>query len=342
MEYLWQYLLFTAKLATLVVALAALLTLLVGLSRKGGIGAGLHVERLNDHFERLAATVRRHTLSGAAWKREQRSRRKAASRRRKGGSEAGGRIFVLDFKGDIRATQSAALREEVTAIVAAAEPGDRVMVRLENAGGTVHEHGLAASQLQRLRDAGLKLTVTVDKVAASGGYLMACVADRIVAAPFAIIGSIGVIAQLPNFHRWLTERGVDFEQITAGRYKRTLTLFGENTEQGREKMREDLEDVHHLFQDLVHRHRGELNMDEVATGEIWYGSRALEMGLVDEIATSDDLLMKAASDAEILLVQYRSRRSLQERVLGSVESAVGHLRRLLEFSGPAQPPGSAR
>ena len=108
-------------------------------------------------------------------------------------------------------------------------------------------YGLAASQMQRIRDKKLKLTVCVDKVAASGGYMMAVVADKIIAAPFAVLGSIGVLAQVPNFHRLLKKHDVDFEMLTAGKYKRTLTMFGENTDKGREKFQEDIEDTHVLF-----------------------------------------------------------------------------------------------
>ena len=210
----------------------------------------------------------------------------------------------------------------MAAILAAAGADDRVLVRLENPGGTVHEHGLAASQLLRVKQHGLQLIVAVDKVAASGGYLMACVADEIIAAPFAIIGSIGVIAQLPNFHRFLEAKGVDFEQVTAGRYKRTLTLFGENTEEGREKLKEELEDVHELFKRQIREHREQVDVDKVSTGEHWYGVKALELALIDRISTSDDFLLEAATDHDLYSVRYRRRRSLPERVMSGAESLL--------------------
>ena len=204
-----------------------------------------------------------------------------------------------------------------------ARESDEVLVRLENPGGMVHEHGLAASQLMRLRERGIKLTVAVDKVAASGGYLMACVADRIIAAPFAIVGSIGVLAQIPNFHRFLKDRGVDFEQITAGRFKRTLTLFGENTEEGRHKLKEELEDVHELFRDQIAEHRPDVNMERVATGEHWYAIRARELDLVDELSTSDDFLLEAIKTRDVYRVRYRRKKTFAERLMGGVESALG-------------------
>jgi serine protease SohB len=239
------------------------------------------------------------------------------------------RIFVVDFKGDIRATGSASLREEITAILAVARSGDEVLVRLENAGGLVHEHGLAASQLARLNVQGIPVTVAVDKVAASGGYLMACVADRIVAAPFAIVGSIGVLAQVPNFRRLLDEHGVAVEQVKAGRFKRTVTMFGEVTDEDRAKLREEIEDVHELFQAMVLRHRPSLDMARVATGEYWYGTRALELGLVDVLTTSDDWLVEAMRRAQAWKVEWRSRKKLSERLAAAMDE--GRLQGPLRF-----------
>jgi serine protease SohB len=215
----------------------------------------------------------------------------------------------------MRASAVSALREEITALLSAARTGDQVVVRLESAGGQVHSYGLAASQLLRIKARQLPLTVVIDKVAASGGYLMACVADRIIAAPFAIVGSIGVIAQLPNFHRWLKKNEVDFEQLTAGEYKRTLTLFGENTDEDRQKMQADLEDIHTLFKEFVTEHRPILAIDQVATGEFWYGQRALDKQLVDELRTSDDYLLAASQDAELFEVTCKTRKPLAARLL---------------------------
>jgi serine protease SohB len=248
----------------------------------------------------------------------------AQGRRRK-------RIFVLDFRGDIRASATSSLREEVSAVLAVFEPGDEVLVRLENAGGLVHEHGLAASQLARLKERGVPLTIAVDKVAASGGYLMACVADRIIAAPFAVVGSIGVLAQVPNFHRMLEERGVTVEQVKAGRYKRTVSMFGEVTDEDRDKLREELEDIHALFQGMIAKHRPALDLKRVATGEYWYGTRALELGLVDEIGTSDDWLARLLDEADAWKVEWRGPRRLMEKLATAMEG--GRLR----FGGDQQP-----
>ena len=248
-------------------------------------------------------------------------RAKERKKQRRDGTEKP-RVFVIDFKGDLRASAAASLRHEVSAVLAVATDKDKVLVRLENSGGTVQDHGFAASQLERIKRRGIPLVVAVDKVAASGGYLMACVADRIIAAPFAVVGSIGVLVQLPNFNRLLEGKGVDFEQVTAGRYKRTLTMFGKNTDEGREKMKEELEEVHALFKRQIAEHRPQVDIEEVSTGEHWYGAKALERKLVDELASSDDWLLEAAKESEIYLVTYKRRRHLSERVLGSAETLL--------------------
>ena len=236
------------------------------------------------------------------------------------------KIFVLDFKGDIQASAADTIREEITLIVATAKAGhDRVVVRLESPGGMVHGYGLAAAQLVRLRDAGFNLTICVDKVAASGGYMMACVADKIVSAPFAIVGSIGVVAQMPNFNRFLKSKDIDIELHTAGQYKRTLTLLGENTEEGREKFREELNETHQLFKDFVKRMRPSLDIEQVATGEHWYGQQAVEKGLVDEINTSDEVILSLMEGREVVNVRYMQRKRLIDRFTGSAAESADRL-----------------
>jgi serine protease SohB len=230
-------------------------------------------------------------------------------------------LFVLNFNGDMRASAVNSLREEISAIIAIAGKQDEVLLRLESPGGMVHGYGLAASQLQRLRNKNINLTIAVDMVAASGGYMMACVANKIVAAPFAIIGSIGVIAQIPNFNRLMKKMDVDYEQHTAGEYKRTLTLFGENTDQDREKFREELEETHQLFKSFITDNRPELDVEKVATGEHWYGVQAIEKGLIDEVSTSDDLIMNAVKDSEVFEVNFEIPKSLGEKFGLGAEAA---------------------
>ncbi|AUD78366.1 protease SohB [Kangiella profundi] len=232
------------------------------------------------------------------------------------------RMYVIDFDGDIHATGVDSLREEVTAILATANKGDEVMVRLESPGGLVHSYGLAASQLKRIRDAGLKLTISVDQVAASGGYMMACVADELVAAPFAVVGSIGVVAEIPNFNRLLQKANIDYEQHTAGQYKRTLTMFGQNTTVAREKFKQELEDTHQLFKTFIHENRPNLDLDKVATGEHWYGRQALELGLVDKILTSDDVILDALNSKDVYSIKYEIRKPLTERLSVNLYQAM--------------------
>ena len=224
------------------------------------------------------------------------------------------RVFVLNFHGDIYASAVCALREEITAILTIAIGSDEVLLRLESSGGLVHSYGLAAAQLQRIKDANIKLIVAIDKVAASGGYLIACIADHIIAAPFAIVGSIGVLAQLPNFHRYLQKKYIDFEQIIAGDYKRTLTLFGENTQKGRMKMKEEVEETHMLFKSFIKQHRTQIDIEQIATGKHWYASKAIELKLVDELKTSDDYLLTASQNCNLFEVRYKQKPSIGERI----------------------------
>jgi len=320
-EFFFDYGLFLAKLGTVAVAIVVVVGVIVALTKRGAHQEGLLVEHLNKRLEGLGDTVRLAVQGKDQFKQTFKERKKEAKELAKKGSQRK-RVYVIDFKGDIRATATTSLREEVSAVLAVASEDDRVLVRLENSGGTVHEHGLAASQLLRIREKNIPLIISVDKVAASGGYLMACVASRIIAAPFAIVGSIGVIAQLPNFSRFLEDKGVDFEQITAGRYKRTVTMFGKNTDEDRGKLKEEIEDVHELFKMQILGHRPQIDIERISTGEHWYGTRALELGLIDEIRTSDDFLGQAATDSDLYGLTFKRKKSLPERLLGGAESLL--------------------
>ncbi len=324
MEFLADYGLFLAKTLTLVVAVALIFGFLATLSKRVADSESLQVDNLNRRYRSLASTLKGAALGKRELKALLKAHKDSDKSRRKSGATRP-RTFVIDFKGDLRATGTTALREEINAVIGVAGDDDEVLVRLDNAGGTVHEHGLAASQLLRLRERGIALTVAVDKVAASGGYLMACVADRIVAAPFAILGSIGVLAQLPNFNRLLEKHGIDFEQITAGRHKRSVTMFGKNTDEDREKLKQELEDIHELFKSMVQTYRPSLDLEQVATGEHWYGRRALELNLADELATSDELLLARLDEREVLKVSYKARLPLKKKVLGLVDAVAGRL-----------------
>ncbi|KAA0875504.1 protease SohB [Nitrincola tapanii] len=328
MEFLSQYGLFLAKTLTLVFAIllvVAVIVMLASKRRQHQHEGHIEVKSLNDRYEEMLQTMEDAILDEWQIKqkiKEEKKRDKEDAKARKKAAKEGRddeeerkRVYVLNFDGDMAASEVDFLREEITAVLAIARPEkDEVVLRLESPGGMVHGYGLAASQLERLRRKNIPLTICVDKVAASGGYMMACIANRLVAAPFAVLGSIGVVAQMPNFHRLLKKHDIDYEVLTAGEYKRTLTVFGENTEKGREKFIEELEETHHLFKDFVAEYRPELALDEVATGEIWYGRQALAKKLVDDLMTSDEYLTEISQNADLFEVRYEEKKGLQERL----------------------------
>lgn len=309
MAFIYEYGLFLAKVATLVVALALVVAILASAAvrtrqRKGQ----LEITDLSERYQDTQAQMQQQLLEKKAFKTWQKKIDNATS------NKSLPTLFVLEFNGSIDAKEADALREEVTAVLAVATPDDEVLLKLESGGGVVHGYGLAASQLDRLKQQNIPLTIAVDKVAASGGYMMACVANKLLAAPFAIIGSIGVIAQLPNFNKLLKKNDVDFEQFTAGEFKRTVTLFGENTEKGRQKFQQELEETHQLFKDFVSKQRPQLDMSQVATGEHWFGYQALNMQLVDELMTSDDYLTAALPKRKVLQVRYQLKKRLADKL----------------------------
>lgn len=338
-DWLADYGMFLAEVATLG-AVAALLIVVASRGRGGEERGRLRIEELNTRYR---ARQRRLRLAGMDKKRR-RAALKAFKKSDKhdaqvsrDAKERRPTVWVLDFHGDIKASATRRLSEEISALLGVIEEGDEVVVRLESPGGLVHAYGLAAAQLDRLREAGTSTTICIDKVAASGGYLMACCGDRLRAAPFAVIGSIGVVAQLPNVHRLLKRHDIDVELLTAGRYKRTLTVLGENTEEGREKFREDLENTHELFKRYVGERRPALDIEAVSTGEIWYGSEAREKGLVDEVGTSEAYLLERMEQARVVTLALEKRRGLAERlglaVSVGIERGVQRLYEALEASG---------
>lgn len=325
MSFLAEYGLFLAKSVTVLVVFIVIFAALFSLSqrsRREHEEGHIEITPLHKRLEEWQDAAQYSILKEAEYKALHKQRRKQDKAEKKAKESSKPRLYVLDFHGDIKASEVAALRNEVTAILTVAKPEDEVLLRLESPGGLVHSYGLAASQLQRLRDKKLQLTIAIDEVAASGGYMMACTGTHLIAAPFAVIGSIGVIAQLPNFHRLLKKHNVDVELHTAGEFKRTLTMVGENTEAGRKKFVEELEDTHTLFKEFVSHHRPQLEMTEIATGEVWYGQRALDKGLIDAIQTSDDYLLSKWPDTEIFQVKFRHKRSLQDRLGMAAEAAV--------------------
>lgn len=325
MEWFAEYTMFLAKAFTFVVVVFLIVALIASIKARNKREEGtLTVVRLNDQLLRMTEKLEQSVLSKPVLKSLLKSR-KAKVKAREKSTETGKRVFVLNFDGDIKASALDHLRHEVTAVLELATDKDEIVVKLESGGGMVHAYGLAASQLVRIREAGVPLTVCIDKVAASGGYMMACIGTRILAAPFAILGSIGVVAQMPNFNRLLKKHDVDYEMLTAGEYKRTLTLFGENTEKGREKFQEDLENIHRLFKSFVGQYRPQLDVAAVATGEIWFGNEAVEMALADEITTSDQYISRMVHEADVFEVHYVLRKRLQDKLSAGVSVTIDRL-----------------
>lgn len=324
MEFLTDYGLFLAKAVTVVLAIAMIAGIVAGISSRGKKTEKGKIEilRLNDFVQEMHGAVQTAVRDKAAQKAARKASKQAKKLNKNKEAELRKRVFVLNFKGDIRASEIPRLREEVTAVLAETTDQDEVVVRLESGGGAVHSYGLAASQLDRIRKKRIPLTACVDKVAASGGYMMACVADKILSAPFAMIGSIGVVGQLPNFNRLLKKHDIDFEQHTAGEHKRTLTLLGENTDADREKFREDLQEIHNQFKDYVSERRQQVDIDRVATGEVWLGSRAKDLGLVDEVLTSDEYLINQMDSADLYEVTFVQKKSLQEKLGMAAEGSI--------------------
>lgn len=322
LDVLIQLSVFTAKAVIIVILILLLLAGIIALFSRGKekTSGQLRIRNLNQKLQDIRQSLLGVILNKKQFKKILKDYK--TSEKLKNQIEDKKNVFVLHFNGDMKASAVTALREEVTAIIGIAKPNDEVVVCIESAGGMVHAYGLAAAQLARFKQKNIPLTAIVDKVAASGGYLMACVANKILAAPFAIIGSIGVIFQLPNFNRLLTENNIDFEQITAGSFKRTLTLFGKNTPEGREKLREELEEIHKLFKDLIIENRKHLDINKIATGEHWLGTQALELKLVDELKTSDDYLLEKCDHAEVYEISYVMKKSFVEKVF----SAAGAIR----------------
>ncbi|MBI1674819.1 MULTISPECIES: protease SohB [Shewanella] len=337
MEFLYEYGMFLAKAVTIVVAIVAVIIVVLASTVKHKSDKGeLRITNLSEELEELKHGLKEELLSKKQFKAYEKQLKADEKAKDKAADEAcTGKVFVIDFKGSIDAAEVASLREEISAIIAIAEKGDEVVVNVESGGGMVHGYGLASSQLDRLRQSDIPLTVCVDKVAASGGYMMACVANKIYAAPFAIVGSIGVVAQLPNFNRLLKKHEIDYEQHTAGNFKRTLTVFGENSDEGRQKFQEELEETHVLFKAFVGKYRPELDLVKVATGEHWYGQQAIELGLVDAISTSDDVIMSLATERTVYKIRYQVRKKLADKIAHGASLSVNAIfNRLIEKNRP--------
>ncbi|MEK6553623.1 MAG: protease SohB [Bdellovibrionota bacterium] len=310
MDALIEFGLFSGKILVVFIFIVALLVVALIFSTRNKNRPGMEIENLNEKNDELKDILSAFVLD----KKDYKKQLKAKEKEEKKDKTKKAHVYQLSFDGDISASQVKELRDEVTAVLNVAQKGEEVVVCVESPGGMVSGYGLAAAELVRIRDAGLNLTVCVDKVAASGGYMMACTAHKIVAAPFAILGSIGVLAQVPNVHRLLKKHDIDYEEMTSGQYKRTVSVFGEITEKGREKFKEQLQDTHILFKKWVHTYRPQLNLEEVATGEYWFGLKAIDLKLVDQIETSDQYLQKLLNTHTVIKIKFQQKKKLGDKI----------------------------
>ena len=336
-DILTGYGIFVLEILTVLLVILVIVSLIISHRQHNKVKVGeLEIKDLLEEFDSQVRVLRDFNFSEEELKQQAKAEKKAEKQKAKKRKEKlkkgetvddakKGCVYILDFHGDISASETTALREEISAILGVAKPEDEVLLRLESPGGIVHDYGFAASQLARLKQRGIKLTIAVDKVAASGGYMMACIADKIVSAPFAIIGSIGVVAQIPNIHRLLKKYDVDVDVMTAGEFKRTVTMFGENTEKGKQKFQQELEETHQLFKQFVLQNRPHLDIDKIATGEHWFGTQALELKLVDEITTSDDLILDKMKEKRVLAVKYRLKKSLIKKLGRQAEESLANI-----------------
>ena len=319
MEFLTEYGLFLAKSVTFLVVVALIVGLIASAGQKSK-PSKIKITHLNKKYDALKKHLQEAVLDKKQLKQISKDEKKA--KKDASSSETLEKVYVINFNGDIKASQSEQMKDEITALLSLGDGIDEIVVNVESGGGMVHQYGFAASQLERIKKTGIPLTVCVDKVAASGGYMMAVVADKIVAAPFAILGSIGVIAQLPNFNRLLKKNDIDFEVHTAGEYKRTLTVFGENTDKAREKFREDLADVHVMFKQFVGERRPIVDVEKVANGDVWYGQKALEVNLVDELKTSDEYLQLRCNSADVYVLSSEKKKTVFEKLGMAAQAGV--------------------
>ena len=313
---------FAVKALLIVAAFGALAALFAGLTRGDAKrGREIEVRSLNERYDKMRDELDAKILD----RKERRSLAKARKREGKSAARtratapAEKRVYVLGFKGDMTASAVKGLAREIDAVLTVARPGaDEVVLRLQSPGGTVTGYGLAAAEISRLREATIKVTVSVDQVAASGGYMMACAGDEIVAAPFALIGSIGVVAQAPNLHRLLKKNDIDYEELTAGEFKRSISVLGEITPAGREHFLGKIEDIHTAFKSFVAERRPAADIARVANGDVWLASEAVSLGLVDALSTGDDLIFRLKDEARVFEVATAAHKTLLQQLLGGL------------------------
>ncbi len=340
LEYLAEYGLFLAEVVTIVIAILIVLSAIFAGSQKGkdDQAGNVKTKHLNKDLKAMKDQLNEVILSDEQLKeiikeekKNDKQEKKTQKKKEKSGTaQSESRVFVIDFCGEVEGNEVEGLRKEVTAILSVANKDDEVFVKVESPGGMVHTYGLAAAQLERIKKAGLRLTISVDKVAASGGYLMACIADNLIAAPFAIVGSVGVLVEITNFHRLLKKNNIDVEVLTAGEYKHTLSRLGEITPEAKEKTLAELAAVHAMFKEFVHKYRPQLDIEKIATGEYWHGTQAIELKMVDELITSDEYLSQKCEDKhDVYSIAFKQKETLGDKLGISISTAVNRVSRAL-------------
>ncbi len=330
MEHIIEFAIFGGKALVIIIGIIVVLLTIASLALKNKPEKeSLEVKNLNKKFKKYTQKLNEGTLEKKELKKYLKSVK--AENKKSSKSSTNNKVYVLEFIGDKKASAVDTFAQEISAVLCVAKPEDEIVVNIESPGGYVHTYGLAAAQLERIKKQGCKLTICVDKVAASGGYLMACTGDQILAAPFAIVGSIGVIAQIPNFNKILKKNDVEFKEITAGEYKRSVSLFGELTEKGIKKFTEDIENTHSLFKNFVSKYRTKMDISKIATGEIWYGIDAINNGLVDLVSTSDEYLFSKKDSSQIYSVKIVTKKSIADKLSGSAAKIMNMFTNRFQF-----------
>lgn len=321
LEFLHDVGMFFSQAVIIVLAIIAIILTITAVALKNKNSKNITIELINDNLEEQAYQIRTSLLKDEELKNEKKRFKKSLKDSKK--TELKPYAYVLNFlEGDVKASGVEQFREEITNLLLVAKKEEEVIINVESPGGIVHGYGLAAAQIIRLRDFGLKVTICIDKIAASGGYMMACTGHQIISAPFAIIGSVGVVAQVPNFHRLLKKNDVDFKEYTAGDFKRTVSLFGEVTEKGEKKFTEQLEATHVLFKNFVAKYRPQLDVEKIATGEYWFGEDAIKLKLVDHLGTSDDYILNKIKTHTVVKLTIEKKPSFSEKISDMFAQAV--------------------
>lgn len=223
---------------------------------------------------------------------------------------------VLRFEGDTMATGRQDFARMVDEVLHNKERIQRVIVVVNSPGGGVSVYGQMFAGMERMRNAGVDVTACVDTYAASGGYLMSVPAQRIIAAPFAMVGSIGVVSEFMNFNKLLRRLGVEPMTITAGELKRTVTPLSEVTEENKAAYKAQLEAIHRQFIAVVKKYR-EVDADRVCTGNHWTAAESVELklNLVDGLATSQEYLFEANQTEDLVTIS-KLQNPYEKSVLG--------------------------